>query len=470
VDVCDEDGKLLRRSVWKPPPPDVAHWELPHATGERGEPPSSRCQHTATVVGDMMLVFGGLGVDAEGHDVALNDLHVLDLTTRTWSRPEARGQPPPPMFSHTATLVGKRLFIIGGQNGMEVFSSVYVFDTATGTWSCPIAKEINLAGHSATLVGTEIFVIVEGAVFVLDTETMAWSKPQPDASALLRRRVPTELLAHSAVAVGRRIFVFGGRVVAKALPPGSYPRCSSDLLVLDTETMQWSAPETRVDEVKAAPPPLDARAALLQARAAAAAGASANKYAGVPMPSPSLPRAEHAAALLRGRYMVIFGGLTTSPPKLNVVDVAYLSDVQVLDTVEMRWLSTPMQFVTTPPRALCSACVVADRGLLVWGGVNCAYRAMQQMALFHFGQLQFPAPTAASVLIQQATAGAQARQAAPPAPAPAPAPVPAAALAASPADATTERRARRQWERPVAARPGAFRPDQFESDQGDQGQ
>ena len=70
---------------------------------------------------------------------------------------------------------------------MEVYSSVYVFDMATGlvitwfhsvqnpvksetqipfshtgVWSCPIAKGINLADHTATLIGDLIYVIVSG--------------------------------------------------------------------------------------------------------------------------------------------------------------------------------------------------------------------------------------------------------------------------------------------------------------------
>ena len=52
-----------------------------------------------------------------------------------------------------------------------------------------------------------------GAVFALHIPTMQWTQPQTDIRALMRARVPHALVGHSAVAVGNRIYVFGGKVI-----------------------------------------------------------------------------------------------------------------------------------------------------------------------------------------------------------------------------------------------------------------
>jgi hypothetical protein len=147
----------------------------------------------------MLLIFGGQA-QVDGRLVALNDVHLLDIESRQWIQPEMKGTPPPPMAGHTAIAVGHHLYIIGGQNGMEVSSAVYVLDVTNGTWSCPIAKGINFAGHTATLVGHTIWVIVESSVFTLDTRSknMAWKQEDVDVRGL--KRTPRSCVAHAAVA------------------------------------------------------------------------------------------------------------------------------------------------------------------------------------------------------------------------------------------------------------------------------
>jgi hypothetical protein len=47
-----------------------------------GSPPSVRGGHSATLVGDLLVVFGG----EDDHRRVQDDLHVLDLLTCTWSQ------------------------------------------------------------------------------------------------------------------------------------------------------------------------------------------------------------------------------------------------------------------------------------------------------------------------------------------------------------------------------------------------
>jgi hypothetical protein len=71
----------------------------------------------------------------------------------------------------TATAYGNKIIIIGGQIGVGISSDVYMLNVDTGAWSCPIVKGLHFTGHTATLVGDTIFVIVQSSVFALDLHT-----------------------------------------------------------------------------------------------------------------------------------------------------------------------------------------------------------------------------------------------------------------------------------------------------------
>jgi hypothetical protein len=47
-----------------------------------------------------------------------------------WLEPATTGKKPSPRFGHTASLVGKKLFVFGGCSGPEArFNDVHVYDT-----------------------------------------------------------------------------------------------------------------------------------------------------------------------------------------------------------------------------------------------------------------------------------------------------------------------------------------------------
>lgn len=131
----------------------------------RGVPPSPRDGHSCTTVRNYLFVFGG----NDGKDY-LNDLHVLDtckalsslllvflwfdqddalcltvptlflcvlLASHTWQCFEVRGEEPYTREAHSATLLGKYIFIFGGCGKVpdlddEVFyNDLYILDTGT---------------------------------------------------------------------------------------------------------------------------------------------------------------------------------------------------------------------------------------------------------------------------------------------------------------------------------------------------
>lgn len=105
-----------------------------------------------------------------------------------WNRPTASGVEPPPLQKHTASLVGRKIFIIGGS---------YVNED-------PIKHQM-----------VEVF----NNTLVFDTETMYWNYPECSGE------IPTPRCAHSATTVEDKIFVFGG---------GDSANYFNDLYILDT--------------------------------------------------------------------------------------------------------------------------------------------------------------------------------------------------------------------------------------------
>jgi hypothetical protein len=104
-----------------------------------GNAPAPRGGHTATFVGKKLFVFGGSSYSAKtitsgGRDAPLSivksDLHVLDLPSMTWSIPSIQGTQPPARYAHTATLMGNKLIVFGGFNGRSYLDDLNILDTS----------------------------------------------------------------------------------------------------------------------------------------------------------------------------------------------------------------------------------------------------------------------------------------------------------------------------------------------------
>ena len=88
----------------------------------------------ATLIGNCIYVFGG----EDKARRAVNDLYVLDLTTLEWSLPTASGAPPSARSAHVAAAVDDRfLLVFGGGSVARCYNDLWVLDTETGAWSNP---------------------------------------------------------------------------------------------------------------------------------------------------------------------------------------------------------------------------------------------------------------------------------------------------------------------------------------------
>ncbi|XP_077989596.1 kelch domain-containing protein 1-like [Glandiceps talaboti] len=87
-------------------------WLQMTTTGRQPEP---RSFHTATSVGKRIVISGGRSQDNKH----FNDIHILDTETKEWLQPTIKGSVPPSCGVHTATVVGQHFVIFGGSSDFD---------------------------------------------------------------------------------------------------------------------------------------------------------------------------------------------------------------------------------------------------------------------------------------------------------------------------------------------------------------
>ncbi|KAL1545983.1 tip elongation aberrant protein 1-like isoform X1 [Salvia divinorum] len=204
-------------------------WNVLKTTGQG---PGPRDSHSAVLVGHKMLVFGGSNGCRK-----VNDLHILDLLSREWARPECHGDPPCARESHTANVVGDEKMVIFGGSGegeANYLNDLHVLDLNSMDWSSPEVKGSVPSprdSHTAVAVGHRLFMFggdsgyrSQGDVNVLDMNKVVWSKLDTHGAS------PGARAGHAAVNIGTKVYVLGG--------VGDKP-CYNDIWVLDVITSSW---------------------------------------------------------------------------------------------------------------------------------------------------------------------------------------------------------------------------------------
>jgi len=245
--------------------------------------------HSASVVGNKIYVVGGY----DAHDV-YNDLSVFDTDIQSWYKPTTN-EGPTAVRAHTSTVVGKKIYIFGGGDGPNYFKDVWVFDTDNNAWSSlevhgaiPTARR----SHSAELVENKLYVFGGGDgkqalndTYYLDVETSTWVK------VATRGALPPKRGYHKSVLVGKSMYVIGGSDGQEAF---------NDVFMFDVGSHTWTKSKAK-------------GAGLLA-----------------------------SATLQLGNYIALFGG--HSPTE-------YINSFRCLDLRTTQW-TTPLQSGSRPsPRA-----------------------------------------------------------------------------------------------------------------------
>jgi host cell factor len=223
-----------------------------------GLPPAPRYGHSAILAGSNVIIFGGRGEKG----VHFRDLHALDSLKMAWLNGPEGGAAPSGRLDHSATLVGNKMFVFGGWNGTDYYNDLYVLDLESMAWSRPStsgAIPCPRMGHCAVLAGNTL--IVQGGFYfdeakhraagmrmgtmlsqcyqndirMLDTETFVWDRLNVSGVP------PPPCFGHSMEVSGNDIIVFGGwgGFASKKQPPEALENSCEYFVILNTDQMTW---------------------------------------------------------------------------------------------------------------------------------------------------------------------------------------------------------------------------------------
>jgi Rab9 effector protein with kelch motifs len=86
-----------------------------------------RSGHSTTAVGKKLLIFGG-GSTNETTSLFLNDILIFDTESLRWQMAYSSGPTPAGRTKHTATLIGSKLYVFGGGDGLRLFNDIFCLD------------------------------------------------------------------------------------------------------------------------------------------------------------------------------------------------------------------------------------------------------------------------------------------------------------------------------------------------------
>uniref|UniRef100_I3IWM8 Host cell factor 1 n=2 Tax=Oreochromis niloticus TaxID=8128 RepID=I3IWM8_ORENI len=246
----------------------ASRWEwkrLKAKAPKNGPPPCPRLGHSFSLIGSRCYLFGGLANDSEDpkNNIPryLNDLYCLELRPGSsvvgWEIPATSGPPPPPRESHTAVVTtnhgASRLIIYGGMSGCRL-GDLWVLDIDSLVWSkpglggtAPLPRSL----HSATTINNKMYVFGGWVPLVMDDvkvathekewkctntlaclnlDTMCWETVLMDTS---EENIPRARAGHCSVAINSRLYIWSGRDGYRKAWNNQV--CCKDLWYLETE-------------------------------------------------------------------------------------------------------------------------------------------------------------------------------------------------------------------------------------------
>ncbi|KAG0167232.1 hypothetical protein DFQ28_006396 [Apophysomyces sp. BC1034] len=228
------------------PPAPAAGMYWSRATTYGKGPSRPLRAHTANLIGEYLYVFGGCDIKT-----CFNTLYVLDMDTLTWSRPRTSGQVPPACRAHSCTVVegkdsnGGRpvhyLYVFGGGDGPNYFNDLYVLNRETLVWSKPNTEGTPPSprrAHTTCLWNDKIIIFGGGdgaralsdvhALDISDPSRLRWQQLNPTGDPPIARGYHTSNL------VKNKLVIFGG---------SDGHECFNDVFVLDLVENRWSRME-----------------------------------------------------------------------------------------------------------------------------------------------------------------------------------------------------------------------------------
>lgn len=248
-----------------------------------------------------------------------------------WTKLSPCGAKPKPRYNHAATVVGRKMVVVGGESSDGLLDDVQVLHMGKLSWSTVgttiktgnnegLSKERKsqklpaCKGHSLVAWG-KVVLLIGGqmdppsdhvSAWAFDMEFESWSKVEA------KGEIPVARSGQSVTKAGSILLMFGGEDVKG--------RKLKDLHMFDLKSLMWLPLRT--------------------------------------MGSGPSPRSKHVAALYNDRYLLIFGGSSKSKS---------LNDLFSLDFETMKWAKIKTQGFSPSPRAGCGAVLSGDKWYITGG-------------------------------------------------------------------------------------------------------
>ncbi|WWC85441.1 uncharacterized protein L201_000304 [Kwoniella dendrophila CBS 6074] len=208
-----------------------------------GRPPNQALRaHSGTLVGERIWVIGGVDKSSCWRGVAWFDTESL-----LWSTIETRGEQFPPLRAHTTTLVGEKLFIFGGGDGPSYSNEVWILDTTTHRFSRPTIgtpkTPIPPPRRAHTTVLYKHYLVIFGGGNGQAALNDVWALDVSDINNLswhewkTKGDIPQKKGYHTSNLVGDKMIVFGGSDGHASF---------ADIHVLNLQTRVWTLITTDV--------------------------------------------------------------------------------------------------------------------------------------------------------------------------------------------------------------------------------
>jgi len=221
----------------------------------RGEAPQQRANHSSAVLEETneLFIFGGWN----GRE-RLNDIHILNTETGVWTRPFVAGEKPYPRAGMTLTALRSRLYLFGGSGtSSKCFNDLQILDRKEMAWlNVTQIKDSSVApggaashhpqhgdssqsgqtdGDSNEHASSDWRAQDIGAQRAAALASAASQSGNPNdedgvATIFVSGNGPGRRAGHTATAVDRQIFVFGGSCGSDYL---------NDFFVLDTDPIPY---------------------------------------------------------------------------------------------------------------------------------------------------------------------------------------------------------------------------------------
>ena len=142
-----------RKGVWSCPEYQDPSLEPENQACPAGGP-DPRANSAATLLDDKIYIFGGQGGLQYKRD-SFNDLYAFDINEHTWEKIEYNGNPPEPRGGHSMFWLERKLYIYGGWNNELQYEQIFQFDLDTREWFEPDISGNEIVprwNHSAIMV------------------------------------------------------------------------------------------------------------------------------------------------------------------------------------------------------------------------------------------------------------------------------------------------------------------------------